>query len=37
MQRVHWMQRVIEVLMTGPIYLSSIARLFSSKRESLRP
>ena len=37
MQLVHWMQRVIAVLMTGPIYLSSIARLFSSKREKLRP
>ena len=30
MQRVHWMQRFIEVLMTGPKYLSSTARLFSS-------
>src|SRR4051794_21418584 len=37
MQRVHWMHRVIEVLMTGPMYLSSTARLFSSKREPLRP
>ena len=28
-QRVHWMQRFIEVLTSGPIYLSSTARLFS--------
>ena len=37
MQRVHWMHRFIEVLMTGPIYLSSTARLFSSNRVKLRP
>ena len=29
MQRVHWMQRVMIVLTSGPIYLSSTARLFS--------
>ncbi len=31
-QRVHWMQRVIIVLISGPRYFSSTARLFSSKR-----
>ncbi len=30
MQRVHWMQRVITVLMSGPMNFSSTARLFSS-------
>ena len=28
-QRVHWMQRVITVLMSGPMNFSSTARLFS--------
>lgn len=37
MQRVHWMQRVIVVLTSGPIYLSSTARLFSAKREESVP
>ena len=36
-QRVHWMQRFIEVLTSGPMYLSSTARLFSSKRLVSRP
>src|SRR3979490_371291 len=31
-QRVHWMQRFIEVLTSAPIYLSSPARLFSATR-----
>ena len=29
MQRVHWMQRVITVLISGPMNFSSTARLFS--------
>jgi hypothetical protein len=29
-QRVQWMQRVMKVLTTGPIYFSVTARLFSS-------
>jgi hypothetical protein len=36
-QRVQWMHRFIEVLMSGPIYLSSTARLFSKKREPETP
>ena len=28
-QRVQWMQRVMIVLTSGPMYLSSTARLFS--------
>ena len=28
-QRVHWMHRVITVLMSGPMNFSSTARLFS--------
>lgn len=31
-QRVHWMQRVIMVLMSGPIFLSSTALFSSDKR-----
>ncbi len=30
MQRVHWMHRVITVLISGPMYFSSTARLFSA-------
>ena len=36
-QRVQWMQRFMEVLTSGPIYLSSTARLFSAKREESPP
>ena len=36
-QRVQWMQRFIEVLTRGPMYLSSTARLFSAKREVSTP
>ena len=36
-QRVHWMQRFIEVLTSGPINLSSTARLFSEKRDESAP
>ncbi len=37
MQRVQWMQRVMIVFTSGPIYLSSTARLFSWKREESTP
>ena len=36
-QRVHWIQRFIIVLTKGPIFLSSTALLFSSKRAETRP
>src|SRR5882757_9744638 len=36
-QRVHWMQRFIEVLTSAPRYLSSTARLFSWKRLESTP
>ena len=36
-QRVQWMQRVMWVLMRGPRYFSSTARLFSSKRVTPLP
>jgi hypothetical protein len=29
-QRVHWMQRVMTVLINGPMYFSSTARLLSA-------
>ena len=37
MQRVQWMHRVMIVLISGPIYFSSTARLFSSYRELSTP
>ncbi len=37
MQRVQWMQRFMKVLMSGPMYFSSTARLFSWKREPPGP
>ena len=37
MQRVHWMHLFIEVLTSGPMYLSSTARLFSTKRLESTP
>ena len=36
-QRVHWMQRFIDVLTSAPRYLSSTARLFSAKRDESAP
>ena len=36
-QRVQWMQRFMAVLISGPRYFSSTARLFSAKREPPTP